>query len=530
MRATMPASPLSKPCERLPAQVEPCLGRDRHQPEGRGRDEPDHARDGGQARQPGPRQGAYARQPEPPGARGSAAAGGRNRQPADRPAPRYQLLDGANSHPVDQREAGHEVEGEHGRDRPGPGAGQLDPGDGHLDPPSPRPVPLAKEDRLPRAKGELAAPHRGGARRTHERGLDVRVRVALRVLEGRLLRNELGHVGFDVRRDVGVSALVDGHAGRRVRDEHMARAVGYSRTCDRFGDALGDVDQLSAPSRADLEIDPAHRRSALGRDLLQDLERFADEGWDVRRLAGGHQVAVHYDLLVDDVRPGLLQVALDRLPRGHAVVLVLVSAQQQLRTVADREDRLARLHERLHERHRLVVGAELVRAPPAGDEQGIEFLRLYILERPVDLRRDLALTALKLGPGLEPDDGDRMTRLAERVVRLLELGILEFGPQHTRNFHGVPPWKFVPENHLTRVCPERPVGKSNIACNSNRTSHRGLMTPRMKAEAALRALGLISPTSWRRSKSALRLRPSRARPRSTTLSARTCARSAAALF
>src|SRR5205807_8791166 len=115
----------------------------------------------------------------------------------------------------------------------------------------------------------------------------------------------------------------------------------------------------------------------------------------------------------------------------------------------------------------------------------------------------------------------RVTRLAERCVRLLELGILEFGAQHTRNFHGVPPWKLVLENHLTRVCPERPVGKSNIACNSNRTSHRGLMTPRMKAESALRVLGLISPTSWRRSKTALRLRPTPATPSSPTPSART---------
>ena len=105
------------------------------------------------------------------------------------------------------------------------------------------------------------------------------------MLEGRLLRNELGHVGFDVGRDVGVGALVDRHAGGRVRHEHMAGSLGYPRTRDRFGDALGDIDQLSAPSRADLEIDPAHRRSALGRDLLQDLERFADEGRDVRRLA-----------------------------------------------------------------------------------------------------------------------------------------------------------------------------------------------------------------------------------------------------
>src|SRR2546422_1216449 len=186
-------------------------------------------------------------------------------------------------------------------------------------------------------------------------------------------------------------------------------------------------------------------RLVSGRNLVEDLERFADEGRDVRRLAGGHQIAVHHDLLVDDVRPGLFQVAQDRLPRGHAVVLVLVSAQQQLRPVADREHRLARLHERLHERHRLVVGPELVRAPPARDEQGIEILRLYILERLVDLRRDLALIALKLGPGLESDDGDRMTRLAERVVWLLELGILEFGPQHASNLHAIPPWKLVPE-------------------------------------------------------------------------------------
>src|SRR5207248_653127 len=78
--------------------------------------------------------------------------------------------------------------------------------------------------------------------------------------------------------------------------------------------------------------------------------------------AGGNVV----DQEVDDVSAGLLEVALDRLPGGHLVALVLIGGEQQLRPVADRHDRLARLHERLDEPHRRLVRAQLVRAAAAG--------------------------------------------------------------------------------------------------------------------------------------------------------------------
>src|SRR5690348_17566817 len=85
-------------------------------------------------------------------------------------------------------------------------------------------VPLAKEDRLPGPHRELAAADRGYARRADEHGLDVGIGVSLLVLERGLLRHQLAEVRLDVAGDGGVGPLVDGHPGRRVRDEDLTHA------------------------------------------------------------------------------------------------------------------------------------------------------------------------------------------------------------------------------------------------------------------------------------------------------------------
>ena len=80
--------------------------------------------------------------------------------------------------------------------------------------------------------------------------------------------------------------------------------------------------------------------------------------------------------------------------------------------------------------------AELVRARAAGDEEGVEVVRLYISERPVDGGLDLALVALELGARLQADDRDLISCLPEGVVRIFELGVLELGAEHTGDLHG----------------------------------------------------------------------------------------------
>src|SRR5438309_10731792 len=167
------------------------------------------------------------------------------------------------------------------------------------------------------------------------------------------------------------------------------------------------------------------RRSALRGRSLQDLQRLPDECGDVRRHAGGDQVVVDDHLLVDDVGARLLKVAEHGLPRGHPIALVLVRGEQELRSVADREDGLARGHERLHELHRLVVGAQLVGARATRDQEGFEVVRFHAFERLVDLRLDLALAAFEVLSSLEPDDRYLMTAAAESVVGVFELRVLE---------------------------------------------------------------------------------------------------------
>src|SRR5690349_15353214 len=105
------------------------------------------------------------------------------------------------------------------------GHGALELDDSDLNLARPRPIPLAEEYGLPLTEGELAVMHRRRARRAAQHRLDVRIRVALRVLEGRLLRHDLGEVRLDVAGDVGVGALVDGHARGRVWNEDVTHAV-----------------------------------------------------------------------------------------------------------------------------------------------------------------------------------------------------------------------------------------------------------------------------------------------------------------
>src|ERR1041384_6701342 len=137
------------------------------------------------------------------------------------------------------------------------GRGALEPDDSDLDLARPRAVPLTKEYGFPPTEGGLAVMHWRGARRTAQHRLDVRIRVALRVLERRLLGHNLGKVRLDVAGDGGVGALVDGHARGGMRNEDLADAVGDAGSLDGRAHLVGDVDQLRAPPAVDLERNPA---------------------------------------------------------------------------------------------------------------------------------------------------------------------------------------------------------------------------------------------------------------------------------
>src|SRR3989475_3671729 len=180
----------------------------------------------------------------------------------------------------------------------------------------------------------------------------------------------------------------------------------------------------------------ARSRLASRRNLLQYLQRFLDESRNIGRLARRDQVAVDDHFLIDHVGAGLLEVPLHGLPRGHAVVLVLVRGEQELRPVADREHGFAGSHKWFDESHRFLVGSQLVRARPARDEQRVELVGLHILERLVHGRSDLSFVALELRAGLEADHRDLVPRISECVVGFLEFRVLELRTQHACDPHG----------------------------------------------------------------------------------------------
>src|SRR2546430_4670428 len=176
-----------------------------------------------------------------------------------------------------------------------------------------------------------------------------------------------------------------------------------------------------------------------GRHFVEQRETFADEGGQVLRLTRRHQVASDDDLLIDDVRTDELEVALDRPPGRQPMVLVRAGGEEELRPVADREDRLLPLEERLDERDRRVVRAKAIRREAAPDEQGVELVGPHVRERALDDRGLAALVAVQLLAGFETDDRHLVAGLPECVVGLAEFGVLEAVGKHTRDLHSCSP-------------------------------------------------------------------------------------------
>src|SRR5207244_8282619 len=120
-----------------------------------------------------------------------------------------------------------------------------------------------------------------------------------------------------------------------------------------------------------------------------------------------------------------LEVALDRPPGRQPMVLVRAGGEEELRAVADREDRLLPLEERLDERDRRVVRAKAIRREAARDEQGVELVGPHVRERALDDRGLATLVTVQLFARFEADDRHLVAGLPERVVGLLEFGVLD---------------------------------------------------------------------------------------------------------
>src|SRR5689334_4845971 len=77
-------------------------------------------------------------------------------------------------------------------------------------------------------------------------------------------------------------------------------------------------------------------------DLLDEL---AAERRDVVGLAARDDAAVDHHLLVDPARAGVLEIGLERRPRGDLQALDRAGFDERPRSVADHADRLARIDE-----------------------------------------------------------------------------------------------------------------------------------------------------------------------------------------
>jgi len=172
-----------------------------------------------------------------------------------------------------------------------------------------------------------------------------------------------------------------------------------------------------------------------GRHPREQRHRLAGERVEIVWLARGHQVAVDDDLLVDNVLAHASEVVLDGLPRGQPPALDGVSADQQLWSVAYRQNGLVRDGKRLGELHGALVGTKMVGRRAAGNEQSIELVGADVVEGLVASGRDLPALPLQLLVGFEPDDDHLVAGLAKAVKGRFELGILETAVENTGDSH-----------------------------------------------------------------------------------------------
>src|SRR5690606_41218004 len=105
-------------------------------------------------------------------------------------------------------------------------------------------------------------------------------------------------------------------------------------------------------------------------DLLDELR---GDGRRVGGLAARDQTLVDDDLLVEPLAAGVLDVGPEARVRGELATLDDTRLDQHPRPVADRRDRLARLEERAHEPHDVVVQAQPVGAhgPARYDDRAV---------------------------------------------------------------------------------------------------------------------------------------------------------------
>src|SRR5688500_6855811 len=154
----------------------------------------------------------------------------------------------------------------------------------------------------------------------------------------------------------------------------------------------------------------------------------------IARNARGNEIAVDDQRLVDVVRAGVHDIVADLLHAGDGAPVEHFGGDEQLRTVADRADRLARFDEAPREGDRLIDDAQILRGAATGDDQHVELVRGHLVEGALDLEH-AALLPLDRPSCLANGDNLRAERF-EVILGVDRLGIFEIVRQNHRYFLG----------------------------------------------------------------------------------------------
>src|SRR3954447_5006982 len=163
------------------------------------------------------------------------------------------------------------------------------------------------------------------------------------------------------------------------------------------------------------------------------LDQLGAEGRQVVGLARGDEALVDVDLFVDPVAARVLDVGLQRRPRGEGAPAHDVGLDERPRPVADRRHRLALLEERLRERDGILVGAQEVRVGDAARQnERVVLVGLGVGDLAVDVER-VALVEVVEALDLAALERDQLGLAAlglDRLPRLGELNLLDALVRH----------------------------------------------------------------------------------------------------
>lgn len=115
--------------------------------------------------------------------------------------------------------------------------------------------------------------------------------------------------------------------------------------------------------------------------MAEQLDHFPVEGWDVVWLAARHEVAINYNFPIYPLGTCVLEIGLERRPRGEPPSAHHICLDQSPRSVADHCYRLVSIEEGLYKLDRLSFSPKLIWiGNTTGKQEGIIVGWIYFIE------------------------------------------------------------------------------------------------------------------------------------------------------